>query len=183
MRKLGSSADITAIAKYDFQADLAKEFGANRVVKSKEGYLDELAKISDAKIFKPMIGDKVLLGGFDKVFDCVGSRKTIRDGMWLTKHRGSYILVGLASLVKDLDLTPIWFKELNVKGAYCYSTENINEYKMSTYQLALSLIQQHGIPYEKLITHYFRLEDYQKAIEVASSKGREKSIKVVFKFL
>ncbi|ADL43249.1 Alcohol dehydrogenase GroES domain protein [Caldicellulosiruptor obsidiansis OB47] len=183
LRKLGSNADITVIAKYDFQADLALEFGANRVVKPREGYLDDLAKVVQAKVFRPMIGDKVLLGGFDKVFDCVGSKKTIRDGMWLTKQRGSYILVGLASVIEKVDLTPIWFKELNVKGAYCYSTENINEYRMSTYQLALSLIQQHKIPYEKLITHYFKLEDYQKAIEVASSKGSEKSIKVVFKFL
>jgi len=183
LRKLGCKADITVIAKYKFQADLAMEFGANRVVRPSEDYLDELAKVCGAKVFKPMIGEKVLLGGFDKVFDCVGSKKTIRDGMWLTKQRGSYILVGLASVVKDLDLTPIWFKELNVKGAYCYSTENVNGYRISTYQLALNLIQQFGIPYEKLITHYFKIEDYQKAIEVASSKGSEKSIKVVFKFL
>lgn len=182
IRKLGSKADITVIAKYKFQADLAKEFGANRVVKPSDNYLDELSKISSAKVFKPMLGDNVMLGGFDKVFDCVGSQKTIRDGMWLTKQRGSYVLVGLASNIKNLDLTPIWFKELNVKGAYCYSTEKLNEYKLSTYQLALNLIEQHKLPSDKLITHVFGIEDYKKAIEVASSKSKEKSIKVVFKF-
>lgn len=86
LRKFGSLVDIIVIVKYDFQVDLVIEFGVNRVVKLKEGYLDEFVKVVCVKVFQLMIGDKVLFGGFDKVFDCVGLKKIIRDGMWFIKQ-------------------------------------------------------------------------------------------------
>jgi len=182
IRKLGIKCDITCIAKYKFQSELAIEFGANKVISPNNELIDQVAKITDGKVFKPILGDRVMLGGFDKIFDCVASEKTIRDSLWWTKQRGTYIIVGLANVVNKIDLTPVWFKELRITGAYCYSTETFNNEKISTYNLALKLICEHKIPSDKLITHIFKIEDYKKAIQTAASKGREKSIKVVFKF-
>ncbi|MEZ0536886.1 zinc-binding dehydrogenase [Caldicellulosiruptoraceae bacterium PP1] len=182
LRKLGSKANISCVAKYKFQQDLAKEFGADNIIYPSENYFEDVAKITNAKIFKPMIGDNVMLGGFDIIYDCVASNKTIRDSLWMTKQRGTYVLVGLASFPKGIDFTPVWFKELKITGAYCYSTEILDGKEISTYELALKLIQENKIPYNKLITHIFSIDEYKKAIETASSKNREKSIKVVFKF-
>jgi len=60
LRKLGCKADITAIAKYKFQADLAIEFGANRVVRPSEDYLEELTRcltaLDQRKLFEMVCG-------------------------------------------------------------------------------------------------------------------------------
>lgn len=129
-----------------------------------------------------MIGKKVMVGGFEKVFDCVGSDKSVDESLRFTKQSGTMILVGLAAIPKGVDWTPIWLKEIKLTGAYCYSMEVIDGIEDSTYRHALRLIETGLINTSALVTHIFDITDYAAAIEAASNKRQFKSTKVLFKF-
>src|SRR5699024_12803270 len=45
---------------------------------------------------KPTIGKEVFLGGFDAVYDCIGSEDSLDDALRVTRGRGKVTLVGCA---------------------------------------------------------------------------------------
>ncbi len=183
LRALGSKCSITMLARYSFQGELAKSYGVDNVIYGRnEDYFEALAKITKGELYKPIIGKRVMTGGFDKVFECVGSDNTIDESLRFTKQRGTMVLVGLAAVPKGVDWTPVWLKEVKIAGAYCYSSETINGVTDSTYKHALRLIEEGLIDIKPLVTHKYNIKDYKKAIEVASDKGRNKSVKVLFEF-
>jgi threonine dehydrogenase-like Zn-dependent dehydrogenase len=92
------------------------------------------------------------------------------------------VLIGLASAPGGVDWTPIWLKEIKLHGAYWCGTENIAGDTASTYNHTLRLVREGKIDTRPLVTHIFDIRDYKRAIEVASGKGRYKSVKVLFGF-
>jgi threonine dehydrogenase-like Zn-dependent dehydrogenase len=123
-----------------------------------------------------------MTGGFDRVFECVGSDLSIDESLRLTKQGGTMVLIGLASTPKGVDWTPIWLKEVKLHGSYWCSTENIAGKTASTYRHTLDLIESGRLNTKPLVTHIFDIRDYKQAIEVASNKGKYKSIKILFGF-
>lgn len=191
IRALGSRARIVALAKYKFQADAALAYGADSVVfmRGKGGgsaggsdYYSELAKLSEARLLQPIMGKRVVVGGFDYVFDCVGSSTSIDDSLRFTRPGGAMVLVGLASFPKGVDWTPIWMKEVQVKGSFWCSTEEFEGRRMRTYEVAMELMRTGRLDLSPLLTHKFRLADYRHAIEANLNAGREKLIKSAFVF-
>lgn len=183
LRALGSKAQITILARHKFQGDLAGRYGADNVVYTRDGdYFSSFANITGGTLYKPIIGKRVMTGGFDRVFECVGSDQSIDESLRFTKQGGTMVLIGLASAPKGVDWTPIWLKEVKIHGAYWASTENIDGRVASTYSHTLELIQKGKIDTKPLVTHVFDIKDYKKALEVASGKGKYKSIKVLFGF-
>lgn len=180
---LGSKADITILARHKFQGDLAGRYGADNVVYTRDGdYFSTFADITGGALYKPIIGKRVMTGGFDRVFECVGSDLSIDESLRFTKQGGTMVLIGLASAPRGVDWTPIWLKEVKLHGAYWASTESIGGKTASTYSHTLDLIQSGKIDTRPLVTHVFDIKDYKKALEVASNKGKHKSIKVLFGF-
>ena len=127
------AARIVALAKYKFQADAALAYGADSVVfmRGKGGgsaggsdYYSELAKLSEARLLQPIMGKRVVVGGFDYVFDCVGSSTSIDDSLRFTRPGGAMVLVGLASFPRawtDAHLD----EGRQVKGSFWCSTEEV----------------------------------------------------------
>jgi len=181
LRYAGCRADITVMARYPFQGELAKKYGADRVIySSSQNLTEEIAEITKASIQKPIMGERYLLGGFDKIFDCVGSKKSISDSLRYAKTGATIVLTGLASNI-DIDWTLIWFKEINLKGIYCYGSDIFKGEKIRTYKIGLDMLLSDKIDVLPLVTHIFKLSEYKKAIDVATSKGKEKSVKVLLK--
>ena len=186
IRALGSRARIVALAKYKFQADAAMHYGADEIVymrrKGDGDYYADLAKALDAKLLRPMLGKRTVVGGADFVFDCVGSSTSIDDALRFTKAQGTMVLVGLAAFPKGVDWTPIWLKEVQVRGSFWCSTENFEGRQMRTYEVAVELMRTGRLDLTPLLTHKFGLEDYRQAIEANLNAGHEKLIKSVFVF-
>ncbi len=178
LRVLGSKADVTVLARHSYQAELAEKFGANRVIRS--GNIDKLAELTNAKVIKPMLGDRFLIGGFDRIYDCVGSAGSISNSVRWANSGGKIVMVGLASTIK-MDWTLIWFKELTLYGIYAYGNDEINGETRRTYEIALEMLSDGKIDTKPLVTHTFSLGDYRTAIKVASTKKKHKSIKVLLK--
>lgn len=184
IRALGGKARIVALAKYPFQGQAAKQCGADEVVymNHSSDYYAGLAKALDARLLDPMLGKRVVLGGADIVYDCVGSSTSIDDALRFTLPHGTMVLVGLAAFPKGVDWTPIWLNEVQVRGSFWCSTEEFEGRRMRTYEVATELLETGRLGLAHLLTHKFRLEDYKEAIEANLNIGRTGLIKSVFEF-
>ena len=184
LRALDSQCDITVMAKYPFQGNLAKEMGADRVIYAQEtDYFDQFKDITHGALYQPMLGKRVMLGGFDKVFDCVGSSATIDESLKFTRAKGTMVLVGLANYPKKVDWTPVWFKELNITGSMYYNTEIYQDGRQEkAFQIALDLLHRKKLGVQPLVTHTFKIDNYRQALQTAVDKRRHESLKVLFKF-
>ena len=64
-------------------------------------------------------GRELLLGGFDRVLDCVGTGASLEQAITVTRPRGRVVLVGMPGELKA-DLAAAWLRELELRGAYGY---------------------------------------------------------------
>jgi threonine dehydrogenase-like Zn-dependent dehydrogenase len=180
LRGLDVSARITVLAKHQLQQELARALGADEIVPATSGSFAELCRQVGATRHQAEIGAPTVLGGFDAVFDCVGSPRSLDEALRLTRARGTTILVGMPAIPKTVDWTTIWFKELQVLGAYAYGLETVAGERIRTFDLALQLLRGRLANLTKLVTHKFPLTDYKRAIQTALFTGPSRSIKTVF---
>src|SRR5208283_438004 len=97
-----------------------------------------------------------------------------------TRARGTTVLVGMPAIPKTVDWTTIWFKELQVKGAYTYGVESYAGERVRIFELALRLLSRCGPELAALVTHRFALDAYRRAIQTALFTGKHRSVKTVF---
>ena len=184
LRALESKAYLIALVKYPYQAELARHYGADQVVRSGRGrdHYADIARAVGGTLYRPVLGKRVMVGGADLVFECVGSEDSIDDALRFTAPGGTMVLVGLAAIPHRIDWTPIWLKELTVKGSFACSTEQYQGQPIRTYQLALDLLRQGKVDLSPLLTHRFPLAEYRKAFAVLFHKGKHRAVKVAFSF-
>ena len=120
----------------------------------------------------------MLLGGAERVFECVGAPGTMEDAVRLVRPGGRVALVGMPGARSTLDLTALWYKEASLVGTYAYGAEVYRGERTSSFELALRLAPVIGL--ETMVGPRFRLEEYREAIAAARASGREGHVKVVF---
>ena len=185
LRALGSKSEITVAARYSFQAEAAKSLGADHAIvgPGDSTLYDEVARLSKAEIMYPVLGKELVMGGVDRVFECVGSQSSLDDAMRLTKNGGKVIFLGEPGLVKSLDWTPIFTQDLSVSAAYLYHHNEVYKDRIwKTFDLAIHLMEHEGLDLGWLITHKFSLSDYKKAFSAGDHKKQEQAIKIAFEF-
>lgn len=180
LRACGQLFRIVASARYPHQRDLAARLGADDVLPGGKALYDDLCRHSGATQHPPEIGAPTVLGGFDVVFDCVGSAKSLDDALRFTRARGTTILVGMPAIPKTVDWTTIWYKELHVLGTYAYGVETVNGERLRTFELALRHFAERRVDLGGLVTHRFPLTEYRRAIGTALFTGPSRSVKTVF---
>jgi len=92
-------------------------------------------------------------------------------------------MVGVNLHLMKVDLSPIWYQEVNLIGSMAHGTEQWpvgTERERSTFALTSDLITNRLLHPEKLITHRFALSNFREALQTASSKKSSRAIKVVF---
>ncbi|MCJ7825129.1 MAG: zinc-binding dehydrogenase [Anaerolineales bacterium] len=184
LRALGSHSRILVVAKYPFQGELAQHYGADEIIYLRDGDVYEaVAERTGARLYKPILGKRMMMGGADVVFECVGSDSSVDDALRFAGEGGKVVLVGLTGVAKGIDWTPIWFHELEVTGCFAYSTETYQGKPIRTYQLALDWLAEGRLDLTPLLTHRFKLENYRDALHtLMMRKSSNKAIKAVFEF-
>ncbi|MEC5423932.1 alcohol dehydrogenase catalytic domain-containing protein [Virgibacillus sp. C22-A2] len=181
IRSLDIDCKIVALVKHNLQAEFARNYGADEVIfLRKSTYTHDLAKSFNGKVLKPIFGPEVIQGGADIVYECVGRKQSINDGLRFSKSGGKVVLVGLAGIMDGIDWTAIWLNELEIKGSFAYSTEDYQGKRVRTFDIAIELMRLGKVDLSPLITHRFPLEDYREALITASNKGTRAAMKVVF---
>ncbi len=180
LRAMQPDCEITALAEFEWQAELAREFGATHTILVRENGYQRVAELTDAKLYAPRANNKMLLGGFDVTFDVVGNQSTLNNALRWTRANGTVVLVGVNLHRMKLDVTPVWYQEVNLVGAVGHDMITWNDENISTFELAMRWMLDGKIKTEKLVTHRFALEEYRKAFQVALDKRSARSIKVAF---
>ena len=180
IRAIGKSNRILIVAKYSHQRHLAHELGADEILSSDKSLYTNFCRLTGAESYQPELGKPVLLGGVDVTFDCVASATTIDDALRFTRAQGRVMLVGMPAIPKNIDWTSVWYKELQVSGAYTYGIESYAGERIRTFTLGIRLLEQMGDKLLPLIGEQFSLKEYRQAIQAAMSTGRSGAVKTVF---
>ncbi|MEZ4863346.1 MAG: zinc-binding dehydrogenase [Caldilineaceae bacterium] len=180
VRALSPTCHITALARYPQQIEMARQLGADEVIAADDPYA-ATARITDAKLYTGMFNNRMLLGGFDIVYDCVGSAQSVQDSLRWTRAGGAVVLVGVNLARMNVDLTPVWQQEVKLIGTVAHGMEDWNGTRRATYDLTCELLRAGKLTTAGLITHYFPLDQWPEAIKTALNK-QSGAIKVVFDY-
>jgi threonine dehydrogenase-like Zn-dependent dehydrogenase len=177
LRALSPGCHISAMARYPQQVELARRLGADKVISREDPYKAS-AMVTSGKLYTGQFNNRMILGGFDVVYDCVGTHRTVQDSLRWTRAGGTVVLVGVNLKPMQVDLTPIWYQEVELIGLYAHGMEEWNGVKQSTYDLTTDLLLKKKLFIDGLITHRFSLEQWRKAVQTAKNKNSG-AIKVV----
>jgi len=177
LREFTEAGRITAVAKHPRQRELATAFGATDVV-DPDGAFSSLRRSSRALRLTPERGSPFLMGGVDVAIDCVGSKRSLDLALRTTRAGGRVVLAGLP--VAGADLTPVWFRELELLGAYTSGVEHTPNggEPRHTFDLAVDLAAD--APLEGVVGATYSLSQWRQAIDHALDAGRLGTLKVAF---
>lgn len=154
---------LVAAAKHPHQRRLVAELGADEVCRPAE--LERVLR----RTTRSLAAGRQLTGGAGCVFDCVGSAATLAQALRVTRPGGTVVLVGMAGPT-SLDLTPLWQREVSLRGAYAYDR--------SDFDAALGLVQAADLG--RLVSARYPLERFRPALDHAAAAGRREAVKVAF---
>ena len=180
LRILSPDCHISAIEPSSHAADLALKLGAQQIIPWKSVF-EHSASITGAKVYKPMLGSEISMGGFNRIYDTVGNSSTLNTSLRLLAALGTLSVVGIGKEVK-LDLTPLWLKLQTVKGVYGYGLVAHDGKVRHVFDVALELMATGRVNAETLVTHKFQLNDYLEMVNVNMNKGRYKAVKTLVSF-
>jgi D-arabinose 1-dehydrogenase-like Zn-dependent alcohol dehydrogenase len=182
VRALAPQAEVSVLPRYDFQIEQAMSMGAAHILYARDSY-ESIEKTTGAHLHAGAFGNKMLLGGYDVIYDTVGSQQTVHDSLRWARAGGTVVMVGVNLHRLKLDLSPVWFQEVNLVGTMGHGMENWpvgTTQQRSTFAIASDLIVNGLIHPEKLITHRFALSNFREALETAADKKKSRAIKVIF---
>ena len=177
LQALSPDCFISAMARYPQQAKMAAKSGADEVIVQEDPYRAS-ARITSGKLYTGKFKNRMILGGFDVVYDCVGSEKTLQDSLRWARAGGTVVLAGVCLKPMHIDLTPIWYQQVDLIGLYAHGMEERNGAQQSTYDLTVDLLLKKKLFIDELITHRFPLEQWRAAVQTAKDKNSG-AIKVI----
>ena len=172
---------ITALTRYPHQAEVARRFGADVVLTRSDGYAS-IARVTGAKHYTAPMNKGMLLGGFDVIYDCVGTGRTVEDSLRWARAGGVVVLVGIDLARSKVDLNQIWYQEVDLIGSKGHGTDEWQGRRRHTYDWVIQLIGEGKLKGDGMITHRFRFDEYQRAVATSLNKAQTRSIKVVFDY-
>jgi len=177
VRALAPDCHVTIVTRHPHQAEMAHQLGAHEVVRGEDGY-QMTARITHARLYRGLFNNRMLLGGFDVIYDCVGSANSVQDCLRWARAGGCVVLLGVKMARFHVDLSPIWHQEVDLVGVLAHGTESWQGKRCHTYELVIELMRHRKLQVDGLITHRFPLSEWKRAVATARDK-RTGSIKVV----
>ncbi|MBW1847521.1 MAG: alcohol dehydrogenase catalytic domain-containing protein [Deltaproteobacteria bacterium] len=177
VKAIEPQAEIIAIARYDFQSRIAKKMGANDVFMGSDSDMyEKISAKTDARYHKGYFGNKILLGGFDVVYDSIGNNSSINNALRWTRAGGNIVILGINFRPGKIDYSPLWHQEINLTGTNCHI---VNKNGEDSFELAANFLAEKKIDAQGIITHRFPMDNYRDAVKTFLAKGKHGAIKIV----
>jgi threonine dehydrogenase-like Zn-dependent dehydrogenase len=179
LRVYAPEIELHCVVRQDVQAALAEWLGAI-VHRPGPALTRDLARATGACHMHGMLNNEALLGGFDVVYDAVGTGDSLRDALRWTRARGTVLLVGAEMRSGRFDYTPLWHQEIDLLGVIGHGTEADGR---TSFAHAADLLADPTFPVEGLVTHRFPMDHWQDAVHAFMNKRRSGAVKIVLEHL
>lgn len=181
MDMLGHHARVAVVAEHFFEAHLVKRLTDSEVVVSPGpgAAYDEVADLVGGSVRYPQAGRITMEGGADLVYETSGNKDLIEDALHFTGEGKRLVLVGLRDF-SGFDLTPLWFKGVRIQGTGFSGKAFYDGKMMDTFDIAMDLARQHGLPVHELVTHRFLQSEYADAFSTLENRSQSRAVKVIF---
>jgi threonine dehydrogenase-like Zn-dependent dehydrogenase len=166
LREHTKAGPVYVVARYGHQRERAKAVGATEVI-APDRAAWALRRATGGFLAKPDRGAEFLLGGVDVVFECTGG-SGLHTALRVARAGGTVVLAGMPN--RSVDLTPAWFRELELVGAYASGGGDFPD--------AVALA--HAQPLAGYVDAIYPLSRWRDAIGHASAAGRLGTVKVAF---
>jgi alcohol dehydrogenase len=155
-----SPAEIIMIDMDDNRLDVAKKFGATKVINSKDGKAKEkVMELTDMR-------------GVDVAIEAVGVPATFELCEDIVAPGGHIANIGVHGKSVDLHLERLWAQNITI------TTRLVDTV---TTPMLLKNVTAGKLEPKKLITHTFKLDDVMKAYDTFGNAAKEKALKVLLK--
>lgn len=165
---------VVVVAKHPRQAELARTFGATDIVGPQRA-MKALRRATRSLLCTPERGTEFLLGGADVAFECAGGKGTLDVALRSVRAGGRVVLSAVPT--EGADLTPVWYRELELVGVYASSADRPSAPRHDL-DAALELAGQ--APLDGFVGARYPLSRWREALDHAFSAGRLGTMKVTF---
>lgn len=162
-------ATLIATAKHPEQRRRAKELGADVVCEP--GELERAVRSATSSF---VLDNGQLTSGADAVVDCVGSEQSLAQAIRVVAPGGTVHLVGMPG-VTTVDLTPVWQREVALRGVYAYDEHDDRRHDFAT---ATGLIRD--LDLGRLVSATYPLSRFVGAVDHAAHAGARGAVKIAF---
>ncbi|HVN84892.1 MAG TPA: zinc-binding dehydrogenase [Candidatus Binatia bacterium] len=183
LRLLHPNVRICAVARFDHQAELARGFGAERVImwRPTKGIIDAVSEFTGAALLTPWHGQPMLNGGVDVIYDSVATAETLEVGVRVTRARGRIVVTGV-EMPQQFEWTPLYFKELSIIGSNAFAIEEYGGRRQHAMEWYFEFIRTKRLDVTPIITHRYHLDSYKQAFMTCYDQGQSKAVKVLFEY-
>jgi len=133
----------------DYRLDLAKKMGATRTINVAE---EELSDV---------MTELGMTEGFDVALEMSGVPSAVKSMLLAMNNGGKIAMLGIPPSDMAVDWNQVIFKGLQIKGIY-------GREMFETWYKMVSLLQS-GLDLTPIITHKFKIEDFQQGFDVMGS--------------
>jgi threonine dehydrogenase-like Zn-dependent dehydrogenase len=177
IKALTKADHVVVAAKHQRQRAAATMAGADDVVRP-EHAVKAVRRTDHAVKLTPERGMDFLLGGVDVAIECTGSSSALDLALRTTKAGGRVVVSGIPGI--GADLTPLWFRELELAGAYTSGVESLGKgVTRPTFEMAMDLASNLPI-LEELVGATYPLDRWREALDHAMAAGKLGTFKVAF---
>jgi threonine dehydrogenase-like Zn-dependent dehydrogenase len=169
LRELTPAGPVYLMAKHAHQRSRARALDATALIDPERG-VRSLRRVTTSRMHLPEIGSEFLLGGVDMAFECTGSPAGLDTALRLVRAGGTVVTSGMPA--GSVDLTPLWYRELQLVGAYASHSERAD------FQTALRLASLPVL--EGYVDTRYPLGRWREAFNHASNAGHLGTVKVAF---
>jgi threonine dehydrogenase-like Zn-dependent dehydrogenase len=182
LRALRIPCKIYVAARHTFQRELALSFGADRIIEDTEDpkATARLAEELQAQQYASRFVKPFFMGGFDVVYDCVGSAETIRQGTYWANQRGRVVLVG-ASPPKRFQWSLLFWKELVLIGSVSYGIETVEGRRRHAFEIAMEMVDRKRIRLDEIPVATYPVAEYGRALRDLLNKRSSRLVKAALR--
>ncbi|MFT2112133.1 L-threonine 3-dehydrogenase [Marinomonas sp. 2405UD68-3] len=133
----------------DFRLELAKLMGATQIINvAREDISDVMAEMG-------------MREGFDVGLEMSGNGQALNTMLSKMNHGGKIAMLGIPSEGTTIDWNQVIFKGLHIKGIY-------GREMFETWYKMVAMLQS-GLDISKIVTHHYKIDDFQEAFETMAS--------------
>jgi threonine dehydrogenase-like Zn-dependent dehydrogenase len=178
IRELTPAGPVYLMAKHAHQRARAKDLEATGLIDPGRG-VRALRRVTTARMHVPEQGPGFLLGGVDMAFECTGTPAGLNTALRLVRAGGTVVVSGMPA--GGVDLTPLWYRELSLIGAYASRSGPVNSHpaaERGDFETALRLAGSPAL--DGYVDTRYPLGRWREALNHAANAGQLGTVKVAF---